>query len=80
MVTSANEKRPTSAFKNGSLRDHYERTRAERTTINKDNALNIALYFRPDLKLDSKASRQYQFDLPHSATSCTSSADSFTPT
>ena len=34
----------------------YERTRAERTTINKDDALSIALYFKPDLKLDSKAS------------------------
>ena len=76
MVTSNNEKRPTRAFKKGSLRDHA----VERTNINKDDALNIALYFKPDLKLDSKASRQYQFDLPHSATSCTSSADSFTPT
>jgi hypothetical protein len=54
MVTSTNEKRPTRAFKNGSLRDHC----AERTNINKDDALNIALYFKPDLTIAVTSSKE----------------------
>jgi hypothetical protein len=54
MVTSTNEKRPTSAFKKGSLRDHA----VERTDINKDDALNIALYFKPDLTIAVSSSRE----------------------
>lgn len=58
MVTSTNEKRPTSVFKNGSVRDHNERTKAERTNINKNDALNIALYFKPDLTIAVSSSKE----------------------